>query len=181
MSNPPVPRYKLKIRCSHSGFGPCTFSNLWIINLNSYKVYGGPHMCGNRIVNCNPRWTYCPLVPKRYTFYVTDGSLMVSLLWVSSDSKVFFFNLHFRVYNAEHKTAITEVQVYARWYFLILLSKSPLFRKLFSSSIWQRWWQYVNIIWQANFQSRHFLPKGASINYVGKILPIFDHPLPLPK
>ena len=29
---------------------------------------------GNEIVNYNPRCTYCPLVPKRDTFYATDGT-----------------------------------------------------------------------------------------------------------
>ena len=33
-----------------------------------------PHKIGNEIVNYNPRCTYCPLVPKRDTFYATDGT-----------------------------------------------------------------------------------------------------------
>ena len=33
-----------------------------------------PHKGGYGIVNYNPRRTYCPLVPKRDTFYVTNGS-----------------------------------------------------------------------------------------------------------
>ena len=33
-----------------------------------------PHKGGYGIVNYNHRRTYCPLVPKRDTFYVTDGS-----------------------------------------------------------------------------------------------------------
>lgn len=41
-----------------------------------YKVYGGPHKGGYGIVYCNPRSTYCQLVPKRDTFYVIDGSPM---------------------------------------------------------------------------------------------------------
>ena len=38
-----------------------------------------PHKGGNGIVNYNPRCTYCPLVPKRDTFYVTDGSPQVRI------------------------------------------------------------------------------------------------------
>ena len=45
-----------------------------IINLFGYKFYGGPHKGGFRIVNYNPRRTYCPLVPKRDTFNATKGS-----------------------------------------------------------------------------------------------------------
>ena len=33
-----------------------------------------PHKIGNEIVNYNPRCTYYPLVPKRDTFYATDGT-----------------------------------------------------------------------------------------------------------
>ena len=33
-----------------------------------------PHKGGYGIVNYNPRRTFCPLVPKRDTFYLTDGS-----------------------------------------------------------------------------------------------------------
>ena len=53
-----------------------TFNNPGIIDLFSYKAYVGPHKGGYRIVNCNPRCIYYPLVPKRDTFYVTDGSPM---------------------------------------------------------------------------------------------------------
>ena len=31
---------------------------------------------------CNPRCTYCPLVPKRNIFYVTDGSPILGTTWV---------------------------------------------------------------------------------------------------
>ena len=41
---------------------------------------------GYGIVNCNPRCTYCPLVPKRDTFYVTDGSSMFEDLIIPSFS-----------------------------------------------------------------------------------------------
>ena len=34
-------------------------------------------MGGYRIVNCNPRCTYYPLVPKQDTFYVNDGSAIL--------------------------------------------------------------------------------------------------------
>ena len=37
----------------------------------------GPHKGGYTIVNCNLGCTYCPLVPKQDTFYVTDGSPMM--------------------------------------------------------------------------------------------------------
>ena len=40
-------------------------------------LYGGPHNGGYGIVNCNPRCTYCPLVPKRNTFHLTDGLPMM--------------------------------------------------------------------------------------------------------
>ena len=54
-----------------------TFNNPGIIDLFSYKVYGGPYKGGYGIGNCNTtRCTYCPLVPKGDTFYVTDGSPM---------------------------------------------------------------------------------------------------------
>ena len=52
------------------------FNNPGIIDLFSYKVEGCPHKGGYWIVNCNPKCTFCPLVPKRDTLYVTDGSLM---------------------------------------------------------------------------------------------------------
>ena len=49
-------------------------------NIKTMEVYGGPHKAGGfGIVNCNPRCTYCPLVPKRDTFYVTGGSPMFSI------------------------------------------------------------------------------------------------------
>ena len=34
----------------------------------------GPYKGGFGIVNFNPRRTYCPLVPKQYTFSATKGS-----------------------------------------------------------------------------------------------------------
>ena len=53
----------------------CTrFNNHRIIDLFRCKVYGGPRKGDSGIVNCNPRCTYCLLVPKQDTFYVTDGS-----------------------------------------------------------------------------------------------------------
>ena len=40
-----------------------------------------PHKIGNEFVNYNPRCTYCPLVPKRDTFYATDGTpLIINML-----------------------------------------------------------------------------------------------------
>ena len=42
-------------------------NNPKIIDLFSYKVYGGPHKGRFEIVNHNPRCTYCQLVPKQYT------------------------------------------------------------------------------------------------------------------
>ena len=55
-----------------------------IIGLFSCKVYGGAHggvwlweaIGGYRIFDYDTKCTYCPLVPKRDTFYVTDGSPM---------------------------------------------------------------------------------------------------------
>ena len=50
-----------------------------IIDLCSHKVDGGSRKArkgGYGGVNCNPRCFYCPLVPKRDTFCVTDGSPM---------------------------------------------------------------------------------------------------------
>ena len=47
-----------------------------IIDLCSHKVDGGSRNArkgGYGVVNCNPRCFYCPLVPKRDTFCVTDG------------------------------------------------------------------------------------------------------------
>ena len=49
-------------------------NNPEIIDLFSYKFYVGPHKDGFGIVNYNPRRTYCPLVPKQYTFNATKGS-----------------------------------------------------------------------------------------------------------
>ena len=46
----------------------------------SYRVYGDTHKGGYDIVNCNPWCPYCPLVPKRDTSYVTDGSPMPWIL-----------------------------------------------------------------------------------------------------
>ena len=51
-------------------------NNPKIIDLFSYKFYGGPHKGGFGIVNYNPRRTYCPLVPKQYTLRAAKGSLM---------------------------------------------------------------------------------------------------------
>ena len=62
--------------------GLSTFNNPGIIDLISYKVYVDPHKGGYGIVNGNPRCTYCPLVPKRDIFYVTDGSPMTILCMV---------------------------------------------------------------------------------------------------
>ena len=50
-----------------------------IIDLFSYKVYGRPHKGGYGIVTCNPMCTNCLLVPKRDTFYATDGSPMARI------------------------------------------------------------------------------------------------------
>ena len=50
---------------------------LTIIDLFSYRVYGGLQERGYGIVNCYPRCTYCPLVPKQNTFHVTDGSPII--------------------------------------------------------------------------------------------------------
>ena len=51
-----------------------------IIDLFSYKVYGGPRKCWYGIINRNPR------CPKRDTLYVTDGSLWFYVdIFVSSD------------------------------------------------------------------------------------------------
>ena len=49
-------------------------NNPKIIDLFRYKFYIGPHKGGFGIVNYNPRHTYCPLVPKQYTFNATKGS-----------------------------------------------------------------------------------------------------------
>ena len=48
-------------------------NNPKIIDLFSYKLYEGPRKEGFRIVNYNPRRTYCPLVSKQYTFNATKG------------------------------------------------------------------------------------------------------------
>ena len=45
------------------------------IDLFSYKFYVGPHKGAFGIVNNNNRRTYCPLMPKQYTFSVTKGSV----------------------------------------------------------------------------------------------------------
>ena len=53
-------------------------NNRKIIDLVSYKFYvGPPHKGGFRIVNYNPRDTYCPLVSKQYTFKATKGSAQI--------------------------------------------------------------------------------------------------------
>ena len=52
-------------------------NNPKIIDLFIYKFYGGPLKSGSGIVNYNPRHTYCPLVPKQYTFNATKGSLQL--------------------------------------------------------------------------------------------------------
>ena len=49
-------------------------NNPKIIDLFRTKFYAGPHKGGFGIVNYNPRCTYCPLVPKQYTFNATKGS-----------------------------------------------------------------------------------------------------------
>ena len=49
-------------------------NNPKIIDLFSYKFYVGPHKGRFWIVNYNTRCTYCPLVPKQYTFNATKGS-----------------------------------------------------------------------------------------------------------
>ena len=36
-----------------------------------------PLKIGNEIVIYNPRYTYCPIVPKRDTFYAIDGTLLI--------------------------------------------------------------------------------------------------------
>ena len=54
-------------------------NNPKIIDLFSYKFYGGPHKGGFGIVNYNPRRTYCPLVPKQYTFNAIKVSAQFSL------------------------------------------------------------------------------------------------------
>ena len=48
-----------------------------IIDLFSYKFYGDPHKGAFGIVYYNPRRTYCPLVPKQYTFNATKGSIQI--------------------------------------------------------------------------------------------------------
>ena len=45
------------------------------IDFFSYKIYGVLHKSGHGIVNDYPRCT-CPLVHKRDTFYVSDGTPM---------------------------------------------------------------------------------------------------------
>ena len=45
-----------------------------IIDLFSYKFYGGPHKGEFGIVNYNPRRTYGSLVSKQHTFNATKGS-----------------------------------------------------------------------------------------------------------
>ena len=45
-------------------------NNPKIIDLFSYKFYGGPHKGEFRIVNYNPRRIYCSLVPAIYLLYV---------------------------------------------------------------------------------------------------------------
>ena len=46
-----------------------------------------PHKIGNEIVNYNPRCTYCPLVPKRDTFYATDGTPLKTIILLSNREK----------------------------------------------------------------------------------------------
>ena len=50
-------------------------NNPKIIDLFSFKFYGGPHKGGFGIVDYNPRRSYYPLVPKQYTFNAAKGSL----------------------------------------------------------------------------------------------------------
>ena len=66
-----------------------------ITDLFSYKVYGDPHKGGFGIFNCNPRCTYCPLVPKRDNFYVTEGSPM--LFHTSHFLLLFYFSKNGKV------------------------------------------------------------------------------------
>ena len=51
-----------------------------IIDLLSYKFYVGPRKDEFGIVNYNSRRTYCPHVPKQYTFNATKGSPQVLLI-----------------------------------------------------------------------------------------------------
>ena len=46
-----------------------------------------PHKIGNEIVNYNLRCTYCLLVPKRDTFYATDGAPLNSIKVVTIEKK----------------------------------------------------------------------------------------------
>ena len=59
-------------------------NNPKITDLFSYKLYGGPLKGAFGIVNYNPRRTYCPLVPKQYTFCTTNGSPQRGLLLKTS-------------------------------------------------------------------------------------------------
>ena len=53
---------------SEQGIG---MNNPGIIDLFSYKVFGGLHKGGYGIVNYNPRCAYYPVVPKRHSFLDT--------------------------------------------------------------------------------------------------------------
>ena len=58
----------------HQGPAGIVIKKPKIIDLFSYKFYGGPHEGGFGIANYNPRSTYCPLVPKQYSFSAIEGS-----------------------------------------------------------------------------------------------------------
>ena len=69
--------HKLRI----NALGIVLINNPKIIDLFSYKFYVGPHKGGGfRIVNYNPRHTYCPFVSKQYTFSATKGSPQLLIL-----------------------------------------------------------------------------------------------------
>ena len=60
------------------------------------EIFGDPQKGGYGIVNCNLRCTCCPLVPKRVTFYDSDGSPMLQMLpqkSLPSPSSVFSYAL----------------------------------------------------------------------------------------
>ena len=62
-------------------------NNPKIIDLFSYKFYVGTHKGGFGIVNYNLRRTYCPLVPKQYTFSATKGSPQI---WNQNSNTVIY-------------------------------------------------------------------------------------------
>ena len=64
------------------------------MDLLSYKVYGGSHKGGYGIVNCNPRYTYCPLVPKRDNFMLLTVHLwndFHTIGWPRKASEIIFW------------------------------------------------------------------------------------------